>query len=69
MVANSKGGQKREIMKKKHELADKIMNWCWKEWDRGSVAHRWWERQVKKKHRSEAWWRSNYKKIWKADES
>ena len=48
-------------------IADKIMDWCWREWDKNAPAHCWWKRQVKKKKRSTLWWKLNYKRIWDKD--
>jgi hypothetical protein len=48
-------------------IADKIMNWCWKNeqnWDKNSPAHKYWKKEVKKKKRSLKWWKQNYKRIW-----
>jgi hypothetical protein len=49
-------------------ITDKIMNWCWREWDKNSPAHKWWKRQVKKRKKSLLWWKQNYKRIWKEEE-
>ena len=47
----------------KKPLADRIMTFIWKDWDKGSPAHRFWKRKVKKYKKGWHWWKKNAKRI------
>ncbi len=53
----------------KLNIEDRIMDWCWGKgnWNKDSLAHKFWKRQVCKKNKSVIWWKKNWRRFYGKD--